>query len=213
MSGEENKTQDMRPVPDPTLLTTQQLLREIDRLGELLETKLDGVQKVFEQRFDGNDKAIELLQAASNNFPKLIDEKIASLEQVTGEKFTSIQVQFRERDVRAERESTSSKVAIDAALQATKESSVEQNKSFALATAKSEAGFAKQIDQLGVLIHQMTKSFDEKIDDLKERMTRFEGTGAGEKGGRTSQQQMIQWILMIIVALIAIAGFFRGLRV
>src|SRR6185369_6029345 len=151
---EGSETKDLRPVPDPTLLTTQQLLRENLWLREVLETRLNGM-----------DKAIELLQATADKFPARIDEKIVSLQQVHEEKFNSIQVQFKERDVRTEQTSKDSKVAIDAALQATKESSVEQNKSFALATAKSEAGFSKQIDQLGVLIQTMTKAFDDKIDD------------------------------------------------
>ena len=43
-------------------------------------------------------------------------------------------------------------VAVDAALQAAKEAVGEQNKSNALAIAKSEATFTKQIDQIGVLI-------------------------------------------------------------
>src|SRR4030095_3859037 len=55
----------------------------------------------------------------------------------------------------------------------------EQNKSSALAIAKSEAATTKQIDQLSVLIQTMTKAFDDKISDLKDRFNRLEGHGTG----------------------------------
>jgi len=203
---DDKETKDLRPVPDPTLLTTQQLLRENLWLREVLETRLNGM-----------DKAIELLQSGADKFPARIDEKIASLQQVHEEKFNSIQLQFKERDVRTEQTAKDSKVAIDAALQATKESSVEQNKSFALATAKSEAGFSKQIDQLGVLIQTTTKAFDDKIDDIKERLTRSEGVGSGTNQGRASMQtlfmQNIPALILVAIAVVtAIAAVAYAIR-
>ncbi len=36
--------QDSRPVPDPTLLTTQQLLREITALREIIDGRVNGVE-------------------------------------------------------------------------------------------------------------------------------------------------------------------------
>lgn len=189
------------PVPDPTRLTTEQLQREIFGLRELLEVKLgeassavDLVRKIIETRLDGMDEAIRLLQDTADKFhdrfPVRIDEKIAALREVNEqrfnavtatheEKFSSIQTQFRERDVRTEQSSKDSKVAVDAALQAAKEAVGEQNKSSALAIAKSETATTKQIDQLGMLIQTMTKGFDDKIVDVKDRVTRIEGTGSG----------------------------------
>jgi len=40
-----------RPVPDPTVLTTEQLLREIGRLEKLLETSINGVEKLVVEKF------------------------------------------------------------------------------------------------------------------------------------------------------------------
>src|SRR6185369_13411363 len=148
-----------RPVPDPTLLTTQQLIRENLWLREVLETRLTGIQEAnllrqnnTNARFEAYDKAIKLLQDISDKFPGRIDEKINSLKEVHEEKFASIQVQFRERDVRTEQSSKDSKVAVDAALQAAKEAVGEQNKSSALTIAKSEASMTKQIDGISQLI-------------------------------------------------------------
>jgi hypothetical protein len=151
------------PVPDPTLLTTQQLHRELTSLRELIETRLEGY-----------DKAITLLQSTLDKSPS-----IAEMYASHGEKFHSIQTQFTERDIRTEQTARDSKVAVDAALQAAKEAVGEQNKSSALAIAKSETSTTKQIDQISVLIDNTRKSFDDKIDDIKQRLTSMEGMRKG----------------------------------
>ncbi len=195
------------PIPDPSLLTTQQLIRENLWLREVLETRLEGMdsaailrQSNTNARFEAYDKAIKLLQDISDKFPYRIDEKIHSLKEVHEEKFSSIQVQFRERDVRTEQSSKDSKVAVDAALQAAKEAVGEQNKSSALAIAKSEASTTKQIDQQGLLIQSTAKASDEKIDDIKERLTRIEGGGKG-------MRDMVGWIVAGVLFVIAVIGF------
>jgi hypothetical protein len=81
-----------KPDPDPTLLTTQALLREIASIKELFEAKLKGS-----------------------------DEKIGHLKELTDKEIDSIAVQFRERDIRSEHETKANKEAIDAAFAASKE--------------------------------------------------------------------------------------------
>jgi|SRR6476660_4730807 len=185
------------PIPDPSLLTTKQLQREVFGLRELLEVKLSSaadavilIRSIIETRLDGMDKAIRLLQDTADKFPARIDEKITGLRSVhderfaafndaTTEKFKSIETQFAERDVRTEQAAGAVKIAVDAALQAQKEAVGEQNKSSATAIAKSESATTKQIDQLSILIQSNTKAFDDKIGDVKDRLTRIEGTGQG----------------------------------
>lgn len=158
------------PIPDPTVLTTQQLLREVLALKEL-----------FDSRFSSYDKAITLLQAVADRTQSIgvIEERVKSLSGLYDEKFRSIATQFTERDTRTEQTSRDSKVAVDAALQAAKEAVAEQNKSSALAIAKSEAATAKQIDQLGVAFSATTTGITDKIDDIKDRITTIEGRGTG----------------------------------
>ena len=214
------------PVPDPSLLTTRALQREIFGLRELLEVKLGSgaataelTRAIIETRLDGMDKAIQLLQATADRFPQRIDEKISALREVHDkkfdtlmdthlEKFNSIQTQFRERDVRTEQSSKDSKVAVDAALQAAKEAVGEQNKSSALAIAKSEASTTKQIDQLAILIQNMTKGFDDKIGDVKDRLTRIEGRGEG----MSATWGLLLGVVSLLVGLVAIGGFIFGQR-
>jgi hypothetical protein len=235
-------TTDRRPIPDPTLLTTQQLISAIGSLKELVFTRLDGMDRAIElfnanitrvptdtdkqishlkalhesrfeeasnevqslhsivdARFDGMDKAIRLLQDISDKFTIRIDEKITSLKEIHEEKFSSIQVQFKERDVRAEQSSKDNKVAVDAALQAAKEAVGEQNKSSTLSIAKSEASTIKQIDQMSLLIQTGNKAIDDKFDDIKERLTRIEGEGKGKIAADVGHQVQSNWSIGILV--------------
>jgi hypothetical protein len=187
------------PIPDPSLMTTAALSREIFTLRELLEVKLGSlnaslelIRAVIETRLDASDQAIKLLQDSADRFPSRIDEKIRALKDVhdqkflsfegaTHEKFSSIEKQFKERDVRTDQAAGAVKIAVDAALQAQKEAANEQSKSNAAATAKSEAATTKLIDAQATLITNMTKGFDDKIGDVKDRITRIEGLGVGAK--------------------------------
>jgi hypothetical protein len=163
MDRGQQQDRDSRPIPDPTILTTQQLNREVASMKELFDTRLGAM-----------DKAVGLLQAQANRSPT-IGEVYAQHE----ERFKAIAQQFSERDTRTEQTSRDSKVAVDAALQAQKESVNAQNISNAQAIAKSEAAFTKQIDQIGNLIQTMAKGIDDKIDDMKERITTIESRGQG----------------------------------
>jgi hypothetical protein len=206
---------DRRPVPDPTLLTTQQLYREVAALRELFETRLNGY-----------DKAIVVLQdiASSQPTPGIVMAAVQALEKQTsfetralkelhesqfGEKFSSIETQFRERDTRAEQTAKDNKTSIDAALQAAKEAVSEQNKSNTLAIDKSEAAFTKQIDQIGTLIATTVSAIDGKINDMKERITTIESHGTGALDQRTENRNAFGYVvggIGFVVALFSIIG-------
>jgi tetrahydromethanopterin S-methyltransferase subunit F len=50
------------PVPDPTVLTTAQLLREIDRIKELVDSMLIGRDAVTIERFSSVDRQFSLVE-------------------------------------------------------------------------------------------------------------------------------------------------------
>lgn len=112
-----------RPDPDPTLLTTEQLLRAISSLRSEAKDWVDALQL-------------------------LLEAKIAGKDNFYAEKFASIQTQFQERDVRTDQTASQVKLAVDAALQAQKEAAGEQAKSFSAATTKSETAMNRQIEGL-----------------------------------------------------------------
>jgi hypothetical protein len=52
-----------RPVPDPTVLTTEALTRQIANLKELVETKIDGETEVNKQKFRSIDAQFTAIEA------------------------------------------------------------------------------------------------------------------------------------------------------
>ena len=113
---------------DPTALTREMILHEVNMLREVLETRLDAM-----------DKAVELLQ----KYPTDIDSAIGTLKELHGEKFKSIDVRFSD-----------SKTALDAAFASAKESSAKVETNFtkqidglvALITAEKNATESKIAD-------------------------------------------------------------------
>jgi Fe2+ transport system protein B len=144
------------------------LLRELSSLRELLETRLNGM-----------DKAVEVLEKQADKYPDNIAAAVRQLQELQEERFKSIALQFVERDTRTEQTQKDSKVAVDAALQAAKEAVGAQNESNSLAIAKSEASTTKSLDAIQVLITATAKAADEKIDDLKGRLSTIEGRSTG----------------------------------
>jgi hypothetical protein len=170
-----------RPIPDPTVLTTEQLHREIGALREL-----------FEARLDAGDEAVRLLQQTANKCPT-IGEVVSEFR----EKFRGIDAQFTERDVRAQENKADGKLMVDAAFAAQKEAVAEQNKSFAAATTKSEAATTKQIEATILLVQTTGASFGSKIDDMKERLTLIEG-------GKNGSHQVWGYVIGVFGMIIAI---------
>lgn len=202
---------DIRPIPDPTRLTTEQLDREIGSLRAVLDAGLASLRQIIEARLNGNDRAIQLLQSTADKFPQWVDEKIAAVRDVVTEKFNSIEKQFTERDVRTEQAAGAVKIAVDAALQAQKEAATETNKSGTAAITKSETATTKQIDQLGELIRTMTKGFDDKIGDVKDRLTRIEGKGEGVDHTQTTRQSSNSYVVALASLAVAIVLGSAGL--
>lgn len=192
------------PVPDPTILTTQQLTREIAASREIIETRLDAMDTATELNKQATDKIPGMIDDKTCQLRKLFDEKFGTVM----EKFRSIETQFKERDTRTEQSSKDSKVAVDAALQAAKEAVGEQNKSNALAIAKSETAFTKQLDQIGTLITTTNKALDEKINDLKGRLDRGEGQKAQAVENKGQANWLIGVVLAVVAIIVALASFF-----
>lgn len=144
-----------------------------------MDVKINGLGTVIDSKLACSNASIDLLRNQIDKIPDQFHRSVDRLKELHEEKFKSISTQFLERDTRTEQTSRDSKVAVDAALQAAKEAVGEQNKSNAMAIAKSEATFTKQIDQIGVLVTTMSKAIDDKIDDIKGRIQMIEG---GKKG-------------------------------
>jgi len=51
-----------RPVPDPTILTTEQLLREVAALRELVQSDIEGLEAIVAEKFRSVDQQLELVE-------------------------------------------------------------------------------------------------------------------------------------------------------
>ncbi len=169
------------PVPDPTVLTTQQLVREIAASREIIETRLDAM-----------DVATNINKAATDKIPMLICEKVAALEKLHNEKFEGVEKQFAERDNRMTAISELNQKALDAALQAAKE-----------AAGKTELSFTKQIADLTGQFNTQNDAMNVRVNDVKARLDRREGTVGEAKDSRLQQNYVVGLFVTIVLALIA----------
>lgn len=170
----------------------------------MLLRELENLQKVIESRIGGNEKVVELLQQRCEKMIEDARFSVASLKTHHEEKFTSIQTQFLERDTRTEQAAAAVKIAVDAALSAQKEAVLEQNKSSALAIAKSETATTKQIDQIGITIQNTTSNLNDKIDDVKARMNVIDGRTKGGMETTDNHRSNLAIAVSVIMAIITV---------
>jgi hypothetical protein len=177
-----------------------------DRLHQETTTQVGQLRELLEARFDGMDRAIRLHAEIIDRVPAERDMAIRHLADLHDEKFTSIALQFTERDVRSEQATEGAKQALDAALLAQKELVAQQNEANSAAAAKAEASFTKQIDQIGTIIQTLERALDARITELKERIDRREGSTAGVAGSRSGRRLDTGQILMALSILAAVIG-------
>jgi hypothetical protein len=173
------------PVPDPTVLTTQQLRQEINSLREIIEARISGQEHRFEAIEITVSQRKSDIETGVGHVQSLLDEKIKTYAEKMGgqldtliaetaEKFAGVAAQFSERDTRTDQRAGDTKLAVDAAFAAAKE-----------ATAKIEAGFTKQIDSITGIIDTKTANLDGRITDVKDAVNRMTGhtRGIGDSWG------------------------------
>ena len=173
-----------KPTPDPTELTTDQLVRVV--AAERDYTK--GQIEVINERLRGMDEATKVLsqtvhrvptdmQLAVGHLNTLMVERFDASEaaydhilSLMAERFHSVEQQFKERDTRAEREARDNKIAVDAAFAAQDKSATKQDEANQKAIDKSERATNDSIDKLGDSATAANKSLSDKIDDNKARI-------------------------------------------
>lgn len=135
----------------------------------------------------------------------LLQTKIDALEAVMTERFVRIDTLFTEGDKRTQQLSAANSLALAAALQAAKEAVGEQNRSSALAIAKSEAATAESIKQLQTLFQSANQATNEKVDDLKSRLDKGEGSTTGGREQRAEAHLSQGMTVGLIVACVTVA--------
>lgn len=123
------------------------------------------------------------------------------------EKFTSVDKQFTERDIRQERESRDNKIAVDAAIVAQKEAATAQDRANQKAIDKSELATAETMKAFDNLFRSTT-------DGIKERLTAMElavgGITSAATGGKekvASGKENLALVVSIAVMVLLFLGF------
>jgi hypothetical protein len=168
------------PVPDPSILTTAALEREVSHLRELIGGKVDDLARDFD-RFK---------EAHGNRHADAVDSAIEHLSELCEVKFAGIQQQFHDRDIRFEQRDVAAREAIAAALAAAEKS-----------VGKSEATFTKEIDALKELIATTAKAQDQQIRDIKDEQT----GSRGRAGGIDKTWALMMTLAPIVISVVGVA--------
>lgn len=193
-------TADVRPVPDPTMLTNALVNSAVGNLEARILVRLDAMAEASALRLDAINKVPEDIANEILHLRELIDQRFKGVDI----RFESIQQQFAERDIRVETGARASKEALDAALLAAKELVGTTNTANTIAAAKSEESTAKQIDAIAAQIRTGGEATDARIADLKERIDRGEGGTAGARDQRT-EHRLDSSAIVALVAVILVA--------
>lgn len=194
------------PIPDPTQRTVDQLHREVQATRQIIESTGRGIREVLETRLDGVEKTISMLQSLVDRGPQRTEMAISQMRELYGEKFHSIEIQitarfdgidrrFLERDRRVDLLSAADKAAISASLHSQQE-----------ATSKMEANFLSMIGQTQQAQQEFRRTTDDKINDVKSRLDKGEGVQRGSYDTRTEGRLDSGHIISYIVAGVAVIG-------
>ena len=157
-----------RPDPDPTVLTTQALYREIGQLRELLVQRIESLiaerDRATEASVRRQDTLVVELAEHRIALRELVEERIIGLNKLMDHKFESAERQRTEQK-------SDTKAAVDAALSAAKEAVKEQTTASGLSISKSEAATASQLKQQQETFTTAIDGLRRSIDELKDRET------------------------------------------
>src|SRR5579864_2663081 len=156
---------DIRPVPDPTVLTTAASARLEEMMRTLISTEIMHQTTLFDEKLDG-----VRMQLA---------ERMTGSTKQFGEKLAKIEAQFEMLSARTAEQKKDTKDALDAALAAQKEAVAAQTASSEKSITKSETATTERIKGVETLLATSTKATDDKITDLKDRVIAIEAVKLG----------------------------------
>ena len=134
--------QGLVPVPDPTTLTNELVRAAVTAAVDRLEARMDGTDKLQSEKFVAIEhRLIANREAVEDRFKLEGEAKVKAASDV--------------------------KSAVDAAFAAAAAGVAQQNQANFLASQKQEAAFTKQMDQLTTSVLQISKTADDKLNDLK----------------------------------------------
>jgi hypothetical protein len=184
--------QDVRPVPDPTILTTEASKRLEEMLRNLIKTEIEHMGNLFDEKLIGTSSQLA--------------ERMTGTTKTFSEKLSRIEAQFEMLSERTAEQKKDTKDALDAALAAQKEAVAAQTASSEKSITKSETATIERIKAVETLLSTSTKASDDKIDDLKVRIVAMEATKRGSAETGTDSRAILTSVLGVVIVLIAMAS-------
>ncbi len=185
----------MPPVPDPTVMTTEQLDRTVDALRDYVNAQI----KYVDERLRGIDVATRLLNEQIHRAPTEMQREIVHVRELVERHIRGADAQTAERDKR-----------LDAAFAGMKEATKLQDECNQTAIDKAEAATQKAIDKaetatgagltrLEALFTATTSPINKNLDDLKSRMDRLEAAKLGGQERVVEGRQNFSYVTGIVV--------------
>lgn len=235
----------LRSVSDPQAIMQSISDRNTETLRAELNTQIRAMEKATNLWHEDLVRVPTEVQKASSALREFLQEYIRAsiatlqvsvgreleevrgstdkLDEVSEQRFGSIQIQFTLLKQATEQLDIANKTAIAAALQAQKEQAAETQKTSQAAIAKSETSTAEAIKALSSKFDTVITGIETRINDLKGRMDRSEGksvandpetsaairevtmlrlTNANNAGEKRSTDANNAWMMTIIMAVI-----------
>jgi hypothetical protein len=171
------------PIPDPTLLTTEQS----NRLREEMYRAVAGLREILEARLLAQEDATDRFREGLNRdlnvhvdtIKSLFEGKLQGFILETREKFTGVMQRFTSFENRVDTFEHTNKAAIDAAFNANQKVSDAASLANDRAIGKSETATKEKIDALQALLTGSINDIRGQIAALTSRLDRSEGQSSG----------------------------------
>jgi hypothetical protein len=186
---------------------TELLAATVGRVPSDTDKQVNALRELLESRIDGMDEATKLLALNVREVPSDIDKANRALREVLQGDIRNVQDVAVEKFLAIDGTFASNALALTAALAAQKEAAAEQNKSNTLAITKSEQATKETIASNAQQTATSLKSLADRLDDLKERVDRGEGSNAGAADTRSDQRLNMSQVIAAIATLAAVLGF------
>jgi hypothetical protein len=154
------------PSPDPTVLTTQNLQREILAVRELVELRIEAVSGLTESKY----------LVCMERFDRLEGQ---------------LRMWFQQMEAQRLEQKADTRQTVNAALDAQKELVRQETAASEQAISKSESNLTKQLEQLGITQQTEITSLRRNIDENKERIVSVDAKAnafAEQKAGAKESQ-------------------------
>jgi hypothetical protein len=182
-------------VPGPPYLTTEELRRDVSALREILQARLDGMDRAAVVLAETVNRTPTAIQTAISHLKELHDERFRSTSLESDERFKSVALQFKERDERSSQLAKTQDEALKAALQSAEKLNEAQGSANKEANAKTEITFAQQL-----------KAVTDKIEVINGRLDRGEGTASGQQDFRTERRLDLGQVIAVVAVIVAITS-------